>query len=47
MFTDDEAFRLALSGSLEGGERDWKHICGIISISLCFVAHNAAHKCDL
>lgn len=21
MFTDDEAFRLALSGSLEGGER--------------------------
>lgn len=47
MFTDDRAFRLALSGSLEGGEWDWKHICGIISISLCFVDHNAAHKCDL
>lgn len=26
---------------------DWKHICGIISISLCFADHNAAHKCDL
>lgn len=47
MFTDDRAFRLALSGEFRGRERDWKHICGIISIRLCFADHNAAHKCDL